>query len=440
LERALLKLNAKKLHSIATFSSETWNQRDFYNEIFPYIEISEIDLISGAINNISQVAIKDAPSRAKMVARTEDILISMTRPNRGAICYIQNNNEILIASTGFSIIRKISIEVIRKYLFYFLRSSFSLKQMERRVTGGNYPAITQDELGNILIPIPSKEIQRIFIQKSDSTLKEKEKKEKKAENILSSFDEFVFEKLGVDLEYISSKPIDERIYKVKHHKAFNNRLDPYYHQKQFDAYYNAFSNRSNLIKLKELTTAIFTGKTPPKDKYSQEPGKIIVKAGSLKGNEVNWEKISYANECTLSPSLVDYDILLLSAAHQISYIGKNPSIVTIPEELKNKDLHFVGELLCIRPDPLIIYPYYLLAILKTKFYYQLVNRETRGQTSHLYPGDVSNIKIPIPHDIKVQKIISDELQARLKEAEKLFSIAELDYATSKKEIENLILE
>ena len=29
-------------------------------------------------------------------------------------------------------------------------------------------------------------------------------------------------------------------------------------------------------------------------------------------------------------------------------------------------------------------------------YYLLVNRERRGQTSHIYPRDIKNIRIPVP--------------------------------------------
>jgi restriction endonuclease S subunit len=41
----------------------------------------------------------------------------------------------------------------KEYLLLFLRSEAGLKQMERRMTGGLYPAIVQDELDKIRVPL-----------------------------------------------------------------------------------------------------------------------------------------------------------------------------------------------------------------------------------------------------------------------------------------------
>lgn len=154
------RLPHNKLGRIAHFSTETWDQESLFDEFFPYIEIGEIDPAFGEIKSISDVRIEDAPSRARMIVRSGDILVSTTRPNRGAIVEIEEREEILIASTGFSIIRTILREDLnKKFLFYVMRHSISLKQMEKRSSGGNYPAITQEELRNIFIPIPSLEKQ-----------------------------------------------------------------------------------------------------------------------------------------------------------------------------------------------------------------------------------------------------------------------------------------
>lgn len=145
--------NFKTLKSIVSFSSETWNQKDIFEEEFPYIEISEIDLAYGKIKKVNYVKLKDAPSRAKMIVRNDDIIISTTRPTRGAIALVKTD-DILIASTGFSVIRHIYGDVDRKYLFRVLRSKMVLMQLGQRSTGGNYPAIAQAELEKILIPFP----------------------------------------------------------------------------------------------------------------------------------------------------------------------------------------------------------------------------------------------------------------------------------------------
>lgn len=106
----LKRSNHKRLGDLVKFSSETWNQKDHFENSFPYIEISEIDIISGEIQNIVQIEKKNAASRAKMVVRENDIIISTTRPSRGAIARIKKEQDFSIASTGFSIIRDITNE------------------------------------------------------------------------------------------------------------------------------------------------------------------------------------------------------------------------------------------------------------------------------------------------------------------------------------------
>jgi hypothetical protein len=43
-------------------------------------------------------------------------------------------------------------DIDKEFLLLFLRSEAGLKQMERRMTGGLYPAIVQDELEKIRVP------------------------------------------------------------------------------------------------------------------------------------------------------------------------------------------------------------------------------------------------------------------------------------------------
>jgi type I restriction enzyme S subunit len=154
--------NYTSIKDIARFSSETWNQKSDFIDKFPYVEISEIDIVTGAINNINYVEIDKAPSRAKMIARNNDIIVSTTRPNRGAIALVKTDS-ILIVSTGFSIIRDVNKNIEKEFLFILLKSSIVLNQFHQRSSGGNYPAITQEEIAKVIIPLPTIDIQNKII-------------------------------------------------------------------------------------------------------------------------------------------------------------------------------------------------------------------------------------------------------------------------------------
>lgn len=158
------RISNAQLSDIVEFSNETWNQKDGFENEFPYIEISEIDLTSGKIQNISYTPIREAPSRARMVVRTMDIIVSTTRPHRGAIALINQEQNGFIASTGFAVLRKLLREdVSKEYLFYILRTQICLQQMLQRSSGGSYPAITTEELKKIYIPIPTTEVQQQIV-------------------------------------------------------------------------------------------------------------------------------------------------------------------------------------------------------------------------------------------------------------------------------------
>jgi len=193
------KIRAKTfmpLGELVEFSKETWNQKDTFDSEFPYIEISEIELASGTINNISYTPIDDAPSRAKMVVREDDIIVSSTRPHRGAIAFIDKENDGFIASTGFAILRRLKTDKISKeYLFFILRTQVCLQQMLQRSSGGNYPAITSSELKNIFIPVPSLETQVEIIQTMSESIFKYKKLISDAEKVLDTSNDTIENKI-----------------------------------------------------------------------------------------------------------------------------------------------------------------------------------------------------------------------------------------------------
>jgi Restriction endonuclease S subunits len=181
----------KLLGQVVNFSNEFWNQKDYYKESFPYIEIGAINITDGTIREIVYIPVEEAPSRAKVIVRTNDIIISTTRPGRGAIAKITEHENNYIVSTGFSVIRSVDGSVDRDYLFSILRLDILLKQMIQRSTGGNYPAITQEELSKVVVPIPSKEIQDRIVSIIQVALSEKQQKEKQAKVLLNSIDDYL---------------------------------------------------------------------------------------------------------------------------------------------------------------------------------------------------------------------------------------------------------
>jgi type I restriction enzyme S subunit len=162
IQHALEAIPHMRLRDAVLFSTEQWDQGNDFGDAFPYLEISAIDTQTGEVSSVDSVPLCDAPSRARLFIRRGDILVSTTRPNRGAITLIGVEFQTpVIASTGFSVIRHVDQSKVSKdFLLILLRSQLCRLQLEQRSSGGNYPAITQSELGRVLLPSVAPAIQQ----------------------------------------------------------------------------------------------------------------------------------------------------------------------------------------------------------------------------------------------------------------------------------------
>lgn len=165
LKHSLARINQKKLGDLAHFISRPWHHNNFPDGFFNYVEISSVNKEVGIFSS-KIVGLKEAPSRATTLICTGDLIISTTRPYLGAIAIVPEAYNNHVCSSGFALVDSVDdTHVLKEYLLFFLKSQGGLKQMEQRMTGGLYPAITQDELEKIEIPIPTLAVQRQIMER-----------------------------------------------------------------------------------------------------------------------------------------------------------------------------------------------------------------------------------------------------------------------------------
>jgi type I restriction enzyme, S subunit len=165
LDFQLSKLNASRIIDIARITSRPWKKENFPNGKFRYIEISSVTKDKG-ITGSKEVSVKNAPSRATTLIKEGDIILSTTRPYLGAFAIVCKRFDNCVCSSGFALIDWVNEKIIKKDFFLaFLKSQAGLRQLERRMTGGLYPAIVQDELNKIRIPIVSIAAQQKVLNK-----------------------------------------------------------------------------------------------------------------------------------------------------------------------------------------------------------------------------------------------------------------------------------
>jgi type I restriction enzyme S subunit len=182
IERAITSAPHARLGDLVTFSMDTWNPINHPEPTFRYIEISGVDRGRGKAI-ASAIATDEAPSRARMAVQPGDLIVSLTRPHHGSIALLGPEHQDCVASTGFAVIRNVTGKSSARFLWAVLRLSSSLRQMLRRASGGNYPAITQDELANILVPLPDINTQQRVINEAVRRSLEADALEAKAETV-----------------------------------------------------------------------------------------------------------------------------------------------------------------------------------------------------------------------------------------------------------------
>lgn len=169
LEKSINESYSDVLGNIINFTTRPWKADMFSEDIVKYIEISCVDRDYG-ITRYREINKNKPPSRATTLIKSGDIMISTTRPYLGAFTIVPEEFNNCVCSSGFSIADKIDESRVNKeFLMFFLKSQAGLRQMEQRMTGGLYPAITQHELEKIIIPLPDLTVQEQIICELKST-------------------------------------------------------------------------------------------------------------------------------------------------------------------------------------------------------------------------------------------------------------------------------
>ena len=436
LERNIAKKTNKKLGDfIVSISGGATPSREKDDELYtdkehgiPFLRVQNITEEGLILDDVKFITKKVHETELKRSQVNDDNLLITITGRIASSCVVPKGFEGNI--NQHSVVIKTKDKKTAEIIATFLNSIIGHKLALRRTSGGSRPALDYEALKSIPIILNEK-----IVALMDNAYKEQKNKEEKTSEFLDSINDYVLDELGIKFSPIK----EDKIYCINSEELENSRSDPHYFNPKFKRLLaDLDKSKLKLVKLKDVAENIFNGKTPAKEDYAEE-GNLILKVKCLKNNKIRWDKLSYfKGSIPVVKTIKDKDLLLLSSAHQSEYLGKNPSIVEIPQNLKDKKIFFVGELINIRADIEKINPYYILAILKLNEYYLFINREKRGQTSHLYPEDLGNVKIPLP-PLSIQNKIAEEVKKRMQKAEQLQKEAKEELEKAKQEVEKIIL-
>jgi len=123
------------------------------DEPFQYIDIAGVDGELGLITAVKSMVGRDAPSRARQVVKWRDTVVSTVRPYLRATALVPKELDNQIASTGFCILRPRESNGYA-WLFQLTRLQWFTEQLNARARGASYPAVTDADIFQLLIPLP----------------------------------------------------------------------------------------------------------------------------------------------------------------------------------------------------------------------------------------------------------------------------------------------
>lgn len=160
-------LLSKQLVSLGEVADEPVEQTGPTSD-FIYVDIGSIDRETKRIVNAKTIAASKAPSRAKQVLRTGDVVISMTRPNLNAVALVPDHLDGAIGSTGFHVLRSKWIEP--EFLFGLVQTDGFIDAMCDVVQGALYPAVRPKDIAAFKFVLQSPNQQTRIVEKLEELL------------------------------------------------------------------------------------------------------------------------------------------------------------------------------------------------------------------------------------------------------------------------------
>jgi restriction endonuclease S subunit len=149
----------KPLVDVASLSKKRINPKKKPDKKIKYIEIADVNPYTGEIENWSEILGAKAPSRARMVLKAGNLVLSSLKGSLRSIAIVPSELDQAIGTTGFFVLEPKEEIINKESLWWVLRTDICQRQLEQIASGAIMPAINEKELKNLIIPIPPHEIQ-----------------------------------------------------------------------------------------------------------------------------------------------------------------------------------------------------------------------------------------------------------------------------------------
>lgn len=175
-----------KLGDVVEKRTGTRNPTKTPDSSFIYVDVTAVDNTEKRIVGARSILGSEAPSRARKVIRAGDILVSTVRPNLNAVALVPTTLDNQVASTGFCVLRA-TAKLLPEYLFFFVRSRTFVDSLSSLVAGALYPAVSDAQVLDQLLPLPPVSEQRRVVDllsRAEGIVRLRREAEKKAAELI----------------------------------------------------------------------------------------------------------------------------------------------------------------------------------------------------------------------------------------------------------------
>lgn len=134
-----------------------------------YVDISSIDNARNRIGDTREYVLSEAPSRARQIIHSGDVLFSTVRPYLRNIAAVPEALDGQIGSTGFSVLRP-APGIDPKFLFYKATSPAFVNALSGAQYGVSYPAVRDSQVRDQVVQLPPSAEQRRIVARLDELL------------------------------------------------------------------------------------------------------------------------------------------------------------------------------------------------------------------------------------------------------------------------------
>ena len=269
-----------KLGDVVSSNNKTVD-KNYEFENIQYLDTGS--LTNNKIDSFQEFKINEAPSRAKRLVKHQDIVYSTVRPIQRHFGFIENPQENLVVSTGFSVIETNQKLAYPKFIYYFLSSDETVEILDviAEASTSAYPSLKPSDIKNLDISLPPLAEQKAIAEVL-SRLDDKIDLLHRQNQTLESLAQTLFRQWFIEeaKEEWKEKPLGELLTITSSKRIFYSEyVDsgvPFYRSKEIIELHNTGSTKSELYITEERLNEIIQKFGAP-----QEGDILLTSVGTL---------------------------------------------------------------------------------------------------------------------------------------------------------------